>query len=216
MKQLSKHYSKQKIKKMEIQGISFGKEKVIVSVGFFYVHELERLLQNNKSCYVEAYEPRDRIYKQYQAISKKFSARFVSIKKAVGGKDGKGSLLLRSTRSTLCFDTTKIYRGPYKKEASKVVVVSMESILKSVLGRFKKIDKLLLNCEGSEVSIIMNTPLKLLSRCKFVFVQFHDFIDDLNTTEKQRIECIERLETNFDVYVSKKKYARYEFTRRGI
>ncbi|MHA2120009.1 MAG: hypothetical protein ACW990_02265 [Promethearchaeota archaeon] len=193
---------------MILQKIKFNRGDVIVSVGFFLRNELRPLFEG-RYCprYVEAYEPKIDVYEAYkkQVAPNK---RFKVFQKAVSSRDGIGILKLKHTQSTICIMKEET------KEFYPVELVSMESVLKGVLDKFGYIDKLLINCEGSEIPIINWTPIELFDKCKFMFVQFHPFLKALRIDSKQVLKCIQKLESCFKVDCISKRYSKYRFWHR--
>ncbi|MFX0138508.1 MAG: hypothetical protein ACFFDN_33000 [Candidatus Hodarchaeota archaeon] len=189
---------------MILQKIKFNKNEIIISVGFFLRNELQPLFEKMTPRYVEAYEPKIDVYKAYKEKVAP-NKRFKVFQKAVSNTNGVAILKLRRTQSTICITEDE------GVEFYPVETVSMESVLKRVLSKFGYVDKLLLNCEGSEIPIINWTPIELFDKCKFIFVQFHPFIKVLNINKSQVLKCIKKLETNFKPDCISTRYFKYRF-----
>jgi len=184
------------------------KGKVIISVGSFTIDDVRNLLESDDSCYIEAYEPREEVYQGYCNLAEEYPNRFTPSNKAVSGEFGKALLNKRTTKSTICPVSTDI-PNPYRNRLIEVDVISMSSILE----RFNEIDELHINCEGSEIPIIMETDLELFRKCKYIKVQFHNFVPFLNITQEDTAKCATKLLECFELKVLKRKYGMHIFTR---
>jgi hypothetical protein len=195
-----------------IQNIKFGNYEVIISVGFFLAKDLKQLAMTHP-VYVEDYEPLPRKYQEHLVCIG--NNKFIHcIKKAVcGSKDIKSGLLeVKSTKSFIRQDNQK--SEEILGNSVRVKMVSLESIIEKVYKKYHRIDKLLINCEGSEIEIINETPLHLFSHCKFLFVQFHDFLPVLNIQKQDIQKCLKKLETVFRKQITNAKYSKYNFYRK--
>ncbi len=86
--------------------------------------------------------------------------------------------------------------------------------MSSILKRFDKIDELHINCEGSEIPIILGTDLLLFEKCMFIQVQFHDFVPFLSVTEEDVRACIEKLQQSFTIEQIKRGSTTFVFRRK--
>ena len=193
---------------VKIQRIPFDDDDVIISVGFFLAGDIVRLFRHTKPLHVEAYEPRIKIYVKYIEAGGAFDA-FVPIQRAVGRQSGTATFQERSTRSTICKTNDRSRKGNYE-----VDVVSMTSVLEAVYRTFGRIDKLLINCEGSEIAIIKGTPIAAFALCKYIFVQFHDFLPFLQISKADVQACVDKLTACFELRRVHRKYSKYDFRRR--
>ena len=181
------------------------KNKIIISIGSFTVGDVHHLLKTNKLCYIEAYEPRPDIYEEYVKIAKLYPGRFIPVDKAVCNYTGKALLKGKKTRSTICF----VQRN-FSNKSFEVEVISISSILE----RFDEIDELHLNCEGAEIPMIQCTDLSLFKKCKYILVQFHDFVPSFCITKQDVKICVNKLRLGFESKIIHRKYTTYEFRRK--
>lgn len=185
-----------------IQNLKFGNKEVIISVGFFLTSDL-LLLKKCSPIYVEAYEPREKIFKAYMNTAPGDSFHF--IKAAVSGGYGEAILQEKSTKSTICSGS---------KNGTKVKTVSMTDIINRIHDTYGRIDRLLINCEGSELQIIDETPASCFGLCNYMFVQFHHWIDFINISQDDTDRCVAKLSKVFEVQLLHRKWAKYEFRRK--
>ena len=189
----------------KIQDIKFGKNEVIVSVGFFLSSDFA-ILKETYPKYVENYEPLSRAFVAH-ATATVDMPNVINIRKAVSGTSGETYLSMRSTKSSICYNSEVM-------KSELVEVVSMSSILER-LNALGHIDKLLINCEGSEISIIDKTPIELFLRCNKIFIQFHSFIPELNITRNDVTRCLTKLGSIFEYkLISSRKYSKYLLEKR--
>ena len=191
-----------------IQGMTFGDREVIISVGYFFGADIPILFEKCHPKYVVAYEPLLKVYFAYKRAGEPYK-QFYPVQKAVGGSSGTAILAQASTRSTTTLTGTEKGKG-----RTEVEVVGINDVLRGVLKKYGKIDRLLLNCEGAEIDIISNVELSFLEKCENIFVQFHDFIPELGIKPKQKLRCIKKLEHFHEAQVVKKKYSKYHFKRK--
>ena len=197
---------------VKIQGITFHRDEIIVSVGFFLAGDFDELRKVSPK-YVEDYEPLESAYIKHLEKQESLPT-LICYNEAVSSFNGNAYLEERSTKSTICSadpDALKI--------KTLVKVISMKSILERVTDIFGQIDKLLINCEGSEIEIIKNTPMTLFRKCKYIFVQFHPFVKFLDISEDDVKECMTKLKEEFVLSRSrhrdfKLKYSKYGFIRK--
>jgi len=168
-----------------------SKKKIIISVGRFTDQDIIDRLENDNLCYIEAYDPLEKVYQKYLKIAEKYPKRFVPSNNAVSAEFGESYLYAKTTKSTICPINTDVVID--KDHLKNVSVVSMQSILE----RFDRIDELHINCEGSEIPIVMETDLSLFEKCDFIFIQFHTFIPFLSITQEDMLKCIEKLKSKF-------------------
>jgi FkbM family methyltransferase len=140
------------------------------------------------NCYVECYEPDIQAFGYMsQAIH---HPKLNLINKAVASSAGRkifysaspmngGNSLLPNSREWGRYPDFSTY---------EVDVESMDTIL----NRFSKIDLLKMDCEGSEIDILLNTKKEALKKIVQMTVEFHDFCFKEMTTDKTDA-CIKRL-----------------------
>ena len=186
---------------IKIQDIEFDNGEVIISVGFFLAPDFSLLKLSNPK-YVENYEPLYSAFVHHVKATKNIPA-VQNIQKAVSNENGECFLLERGTKSSISLEDGK-----------KVATVSMESVINNAYKKFGRIDKLLMNCEGSEIPIIDENPLKLFLRCDKIFIQFHNFLPSLGVTNEDMYRCLAKLGRCFDYrLLSSYKYSKYLFMR---
>ena len=75
----------------------------------------------------------------------------------------------------------------------EIKVVSM----KSVLDRFDEVYCAHINCEGSEIAILNNTPIADLIKCRIIDVEFHVFIGMYDASVVKG--CLDRLSKYYKI-----------------
>lgn len=103
-----------------------------------------------------------------------------------------------------------ISKSEYFDGEVKVKTVSMASILRT----FPVVRECYMNCEGSEIPILLNTPLNLLGRCQYLCVEFHRFSSFLDISNGDVLRCVERLRPLFNICCIEDYHPAYEFTRK--
>jgi hypothetical protein len=98
----------------------------------------------------------------------------------------------------------------YFEKSITIKTISMRDIL----SKYSKVKELWLNCEGSEIPIIMNTPLELLGKCEYIMCEFHRFSSFLNISEGDVLKCIEKLSPLFTCKLIENFHPCYEMFRK--
>lgn len=165
--------------------IKYELDDIILSIGYYTTPELKELYAKTPPKYLQAHEPRPDIYEQYVKLSQTFNT-LNPVMLAVTG-DGRDSFLtIKRQNTSICFDK------PNKKK-NNVKTVSLEYVIKDIINKYDYIDKLMMNCEGSEIDIIMNTPSEILKLCKKIVVSFHLFVPEFKITKLQYRNCLDKL-----------------------
>jgi len=189
--------------------------KVFMSFGALMEQEVRGLLAKfPNDLLIIAYDPLDACFEKYSLID---HPHFRAYKYAVSDFTGEGILQVGITgiQSTMVpYSAEKAFRKDgspeYSGETQKINVVSAES----VLLQYPEIDRLDINVEGSEIPILMNTPLALLARCKMIHVEFHIFAKWFEMTQEQVDKCVERLSSCFNVTINDSYHPCYSFYRK--
>ena len=200
--------------------------KVIISIGAFKVYEILSYL--SKGYIVEAYDPRRDVYKEYLKINNK---RFFPFDFAVLGNKTEDEIILNIIKdeapsvndgtNQFCSSSTH-YNGLAElvsgcELADKYLVKTISAC--SILEKHIEIEELHINCEGEEVSIIMNTSIDLFRRCKKIYAQIHiqkgDRYSYLCLPFEDIKRCTDKLSKYFEVkYIdNKRSQTAYEFDR---
>lgn len=164
--------------------ITYRPGEVIVSIGFYSIKDLEYLYKLYPPSYCEAYEPRQEIYNQYVIFSKKYSS-FIPRAQAVAGDEKQVPLTTRRCNTTIVL--------PKTKATKMITTVSLKNVIQSMFNIHGGIDRLLMNCEGSEIDIIKKTPSDVLGLCRNILVSFHLFVNDFNISDKDYKICLKKL-----------------------
>jgi FkbM family methyltransferase len=176
----------------KIEGHTFdparlNSDSIIVDIGGNNGGFAQAML-NQFNCYVECYEP------DIQAFA--FMQRTMShpklnlINKAVTSVAGRKTFYSASPMNggnSLLPNSREFGRYP----DSSIYEVEVESI-ETILNKFPRVDLLKMDCEGSEVDIILNTKREALQKVLQMTVEFHDFCFKDMTTDKTDA-CIKRL-----------------------
>jgi FkbM family methyltransferase len=158
---------------------------IVISIGSFSAQQVIDTLANN--LIVVAYDPRLAMCEAYSKIN---NINFRWFPQAVSGKAGKLTLYEHGGSSTVLPMTN----CPFQiDDVYDVDVVAMTDVLLP----YESVEHLSLNCEGSEISIIMDTPIELLARCKNIGVEFHHFCDYLDISDVDVQQCVTKLEERF-------------------
>ena len=179
------------------------KQNVIISIGSFSAAQVVKELRNNKT--VIAYDPRKAMCKDYAEIN---HPNFKWFAQAVSGKPGKLTFYEHEGSSTVLPMTD----CPFAiDDTYEVDVVAMSDVLLT----YPEIERMTINCEGSEISIIMDTPIELLARCKDIGVEFHRFCKYLNISVEDVKKCVKKLEERFTSRVIDPTQPYMTFRRRN-
>jgi FkbM family methyltransferase len=158
---------------------------IIISIGAFT--PLQAFDSAKAGHHVIAYEPRRDTCEEYSKIQ---IPGFEWYQCAVSGKVGKTILYQHEGASTILPMTNCSFKID---EEYEVDVVAMSDILSAHLG----VHRMSLNCEGSEISILMETPIELLARCKNIDVEFHQCCTHLNITDEDVQKCVSKMRQRF-------------------
>lgn len=201
---------------MTFKPTKYGHDDVVISVGCFTALSLDHW-RRHEPCLVVDYEAGQTNYRVKKALENdtvKWPGRIELHNEAVSDFDGVTQL--RSYNGGEQGDTicTKwqphVVDSEYFNGSREVQVVSMTSVLR----RFERVRELWLNCEGSEIPILMNTPVELLARCSYISVEFHRFSSFLSITNGDVIACVQRLTAVFEPQCIEDYHPYYEFFRR--
>ena len=174
----------------------------VISVGSMSPQQVRATLNSGRI--VVAYEPRKEIYEAYTKIK---HSRFTCFPCAVSGKAGTTILHEHGGASSICDMSLPHY---HIDDEYEVEVVAMSDILLKYNG----VRTLNLNCEGSEMSILMDTPIELLMRCKHIDVEFHQNCPYLNISKEDVMACVKKLEEKFVATRVSDENPYYSFVRR--
>ena len=160
-------------------------ESIVISIGSFSAEQA--LMELGSSRTVVAYDPRRAMCEAYSKIN---DPKFRWFPQAVSGKAGKLTFYEHGGSSTVLPMTN----CPFEiDDVYEVDVVAMADVLLP----YADVERLSLNCEGSEISIIMDTPIELLARCRSIGVEFHHFCDYLNISNEEVQQCVDKLKNRF-------------------
>ena len=176
--------------------------KIIISIGALSPQQVKDTLIDGR--FVVAYEPRKEIYEAYTKIN---DSNFTCFPHAVSGKAGTTIFHEHGGSSTICDMSLPHYQIDDEYE---VEVVAMGDIL----SKYNGVRTLYLNCEGSEIPILMDTPIELLMRCKHINVEFHQNCPYLNISKEDVMACVKKLEEKFQANLVSKENPYYTFVRR--
>lgn len=190
--------------------------KVIISIGCFSKDSLSEW-QAHTRCLIVDYEATLELYKDKKELEKLNPTSMGKLEchnEAVSDKNGKAQLIYYkdgNIGNSICHT----WREGINEDDiyDKIVTIPMISMA-DVLNRFSEVKELWLNCEGSEIPILMNTPLELLKRCEYISCEFHRFSSFLKITNGQIKTCIERLKEIFEPVLGEDYHPYYEFFRR--
>lgn len=158
---------------------------IVISIGAFSPVQASDQLKAGH--HVIAYEPRRDVCEEYAKIQ---STDFEWSQSAVSGKNGTMVLHQHEGASTIL----SLGDCPFQiDDEYEVSVVAMSD----VLSPHPEIHRMSLNCEGSEISILTETPIELLARCKNIDVEFHQFCAYLHITDEDVQKCISKLRYDF-------------------
>jgi hypothetical protein len=164
--------------------IKYETGEVILSVGYYQTQEIKDLYASCPPKYLEAYEPRDPVYTQYLSLCESCPG-FRPVNKAVTGDGRDVHLTVRRCSTSVCL--------PPSHGSKLIKSISLSEVAKAVYSEYGTVDKLLMNCEGSEVDIVLKTPSDVFSLIKTVVVSFHLFVPDFKITEDAYRRCIAKL-----------------------
>ena len=186
-----------------IQNAEFGDSEVIVSVGCFKTSGADELMKYCHPEYVEAYDPEQSVFLSYCSVFAHRKGKFLPIAKAVSDKAGLAMLKGKSYNSTICPRSGVKLPNQYP-----VVVVAFDDVVRNVHAAFGRVDRVVMNCEGAEVPIIVHATTLLL--CRYFFVQFHTFADTLSVGADEVESCLKKLSQTHDMRLAGKARSEYE------
>ena len=182
--------------------------KIVIDIGAFNLGRLERRMNPKKKKYrgfkYICYDPCASVHeKRKPLVCDRLETHDVAV------SDYNGSATLREPKhcskgATMCeHNLEDYYNDGY--------IVNVVSCL-SILEKYERVHTLMLNCEGSEIPILMNTPMGQLKKCKNIEVEFHVFMKfyNLDTVKK----CLERLEPHFKIKCKDDFHPCYELKRK--
>lgn len=177
-------------------------KKILLSIGSVTAEEAIEYIE--QGFIVHAYDPRKSVVEDYLAIQK-VDVNMHSYELAVSDFNGWADLSYSYNGAA-----TINFPDEVKPNSYRVQVVSMVSILK----RFEHIDFLLINCEGAEIPIILNTDLLLFEKCNRIDVSFHRFVPYLKITTCQVQQCLDKLCASFSCTLVKPKHPFFSFINK--
>ena len=151
---------------------------------------------------IVAYDPCEEVIQEYKSIS---SSRLKAECQAVEAKSGIANLFVDSRNR----GATSTKRGSLADTIEVSAVTFSEVIVRH--GQF---DYVYINCEGSEIPVILTTPMESLLKCSVLFVQFHRFIGLVSDSDIE--QCLKKLKTDFDFKIIEPRYPNYKFVRKGF
>ena len=164
--------------------IHYKSGEVILSIGYYSAKEIDNLFSTKPPEYLEAYEPRTDVFGQYMKLSRVYPA-IHPVNKAVAGDERAVTLSGKRTGTTICM--------PLDENRPVLTTVALKDVITNVVNEHGRIDKLMMNCEGSEIDIILKTPSEYLEQCRTIIVSFHRFVDELKIGEKIYQQCLKKL-----------------------
>jgi len=184
----------------------FQKKDVILSIGFFSAIEIEQLYKDKPPKYLEAYDPREDVFKQYNDIKPKCK-NFIPYMNAVTGIERDAYLTPRKYNTSICFEK--------EKHSQIIKTISLTSTINRIYSEYSRLNKLLLNCEGSEIDIIQNTSSDILKLCNTIVVSFHMWVNEFNLKEEDYHKCLNKLSKTHKGTLKHKGRHWWEFKRNG-
>jgi len=181
--------------------------KRCLSIGAFTARETRAKLDDH--CEVIAYEPKRSYAEEVKSID---SDLFYHLPFAVGTEDGVATFReMGDTSSNLA---STILSGESEKFRTKdSYEVEVEDI-KKILEKWKPINEIYFDCEGSEISLIMETPVELFLQAEYIEIEFHTFLEHLNQTKEQVSACLEKFDFHYRVEVKNDYWGIYSLYRK--
>jgi len=136
---------------------------VVVDIGA-HIGDFAKAVSDKYGCFVEAYEPTVENFNKIQQTD-----RGTAFNKAVSDYSGTADFYEYAGDGGCNGFIVRTDREPCLNSKD---VVSIDS----VLAKWDKVDLLVLNCEGAELPILLNS--KELHRCKQITVEFHAHCGD--------------------------------------
>lgn len=180
---------------------------IIVSIGCFTIEEIQKMELAEKDCCFYYYDPNLEVFKKFHAAFKYDDAVHI-YSEAVSWYDGQHYFYLNGQASSL----TEIQNS----EHILVHVTELKEILESLDSKYEgdPVKFLCMNCEGEEISIILNTSIKELLGFKRIQIEFHPRL----YSESSIDACITKLKPFFDVikkYGTESNHPRFQFIRKS-
>jgi FkbM family methyltransferase len=173
----------------------------VLSIGWFTKNDIIKLLRFRNNIHIVAYDPCQEVLQEYKSIE---SSRLKVEGEAVEAGRGIRKLFIDSSNR----GATSTKRGPLENTVDVSTLT-----LSDVIAKHGEFDYVYINCEGSEIPIILNTPLEVLLQCAVLFVQFHKFLGLVSESEIE--QCINKLKTHFNYKVIEERYPNYKFVQKG-
>lgn len=173
----------------------------ILSIGWFVKNDILKLLRFRGNIYIVAYDPCAEVVREYKSL---VSPRLEVECEAVEGQSGMARLFVDPANR----GATSTRRGTSDNTIEVPAVTFSE-----IIAKYGEFDFVYINCEGSEIAILLTTPVETLLQCAVIFVQFHKFIGLVSNTDIRN--CINKLEAYFDPELIEANYPNYKFVRKG-
>lgn len=177
-------------------------KKILLSIGSVTAKEAIGYIEQGFIVY--AYDPRKEVFQDYLSVQELYKDIY-PFELAVSDFNGRAELSYSYNGAA-----TINLPGKIKPNSYSVQVVSMESVLK----QFERIDFLLINCEGAEIPIILNTDLSLFEKCDRIDVSFHRFVPYLKITPRQVQQCLNKMCASFSCTLVKPKHPFFSFINK--
>jgi len=183
--------------------------KIYLSIGALQAKGIQgHLIAGYK---VIAYEPEKRAFAAYQNLKElkpiAFN-HFMCFNQAVGSYEGTATLQISGGGDGGCSTILQTPVNHYDEYTVKVVS------LKSILEPLEEVEIMNINCEGSEIDIILGTPIEFLVRCKNISIEFHKHYEMLKQTDEMIESCIKKLQERFEVDDHQTYHPYFEFIRK--
>jgi FkbM family methyltransferase len=150
---------------------------------------------------IVAYDPCVEVIQEYKSIS---SSRLKVECQAVEAKSGIAKLFVDPTN-----------RGATTTKGSLENTIEVSAVTFSdIIAKYGQFDYVYINCEGSEIPIILTTPMETLLKCSVLFVQFHRFIGLVSDSDIE--QCLKKLKNDFEFKIIEPQYPNYKFIQKGF
>ena len=158
--------------------INLNNKRIVVDIGSNIGITTLYWLHNDPYCKIYCYEPSTINFKRLSFNLKKFKKNVILIKKAVDNKNYFSKLYLAKTGTNSSF----FFRN--KKKFEIVQVVDINSILSHLLKKYKHIDILKIDTEGTELNIIKSIKYNYIKKIKVINIEgknYNKFIPNFFT-----------------------------------
>ena len=186
-----------------------SKKGIYLSIGALQAKAIRDILTAGYK--VIAYEPEKRAFVDYQSLKKSqpiIYREFTCFNQAVSSYEGTATLQISGGGDG---GNSTILKNPIKHyDEYTVKVVS----LKSILEPLEEVEIMNINCEGSEIDIILGTPIEFLVKCKSIAIEFHKHHKMLKQTDEMIQNCIDKLQKHFEVDDHHTYHPYFEFVRK--